>query len=194
MTTLNTSLAAKTASPFPHFQVEDLLPAADAERLLLWFQTEAPWKLVIEEFYEQYEFSLLSVPLPDDLQFLISPQFVAQTVELIGEGVSEEADLDLVEIAAHRLTDGQTIRVHNDYIGDEETHRLLVQINTGWGTDQGGFLMLFNSKHPEDVAEIVVPQHNTGFGFEISPRSFHAVSTIHSGERFTLVYTFKRRA
>lgn len=192
MTVLNTNLSAKAAFPFPYFQVDGLLPGADAERLLLWFQTQAPWKLVVEEFYEQYEFSLLATPLPDDLKFLTSSQFVGQAMALMAENLDELVDLQLVEVAAHRLTEGQTIRVHNDYIGDEETHRLLVQINTGWGTDQGGFLMLFNSKHPEDIAEIVVPQHNTGFGFEISPRSFHAVSTIHAGERFTLVYTFRR--
>ena len=30
-------------------------------------------------------------------------------------------------------------------------------------------------------------------GFEISPESNHAVSTVHAGERFTLVYSFYRQ-
>ena len=190
---LNTAFAARTNEPFPHFQVQDLLREGDAARLLVWFQADAPWKLVVEEFYEQYEFSLLSAPLPSDVEFLISPRFVAKVAYLLRDGFVEESELELTEIAAHRLTDGQTIRVHNDFIGDEETHRFLVQINAGWEAKQGGLLMLFNSRHPEDIAELVLPSHNSGFGFEISPNSFHAVSTIYGGQRFTLVYTFKRR-
>ena len=191
---LNTTFPERAKLPFPHFEVQNLLRDDEAARLLAWFQAHASWKLVVEEFYEQYEFSLLSTPLPDDLEFLISSEFVAETANLLREGFGDETPLELTEVAAHRLTIGQTIRVHNDFIGDEETHRLLVQINAGWEADQGGLLMLFNSHHPEDIAEIVLPSHNSGFGFEISPRSFHAVSTIHGGQRFTLVYTFKRQS
>ena len=51
-------------------------------------------------------------------------------------------------------------------------------------------LMLFGPS-PENLAAIFEPTHRSAFGFEISERSFHAVSTIRDGERFTLVYTFR---
>jgi hypothetical protein len=87
---------------------------------------------------------------------------------------------------------GQTIRIHNDYIGGEETHWILVQINRGWDDANGGMLMLFDGPRMEDVARVVRPLHASATGFEISPPSFHAVSTIHSGERYTLVYSSRR--
>jgi hypothetical protein len=35
-------------------------------------------------------------------------------------------------MSAHKLTAGQTIRIHNDWIRGEETHRVLIQVNDGW--------------------------------------------------------------
>jgi len=191
MSMINFSFSMQSSTPFPHFRVDDFLSTETAGRLLNWFQTEAPWDLVVEEFYEQYEFSLLSVPLQADLSFLTSSECIEAIKELLATGLADKNSLVLTEIAAHKLVPGQTIRVHNDFIEEEETHRLLIQINDGWNADMGGLLMLFNSRRPEDIADIVIPDHNSCFGFEISSQSFHAVSKIHAGERFTLVYTFK---
>ena len=97
----------------------------------------------------------------------------------------------VTEIAAHRLVRGQTIRMHNDYIDGKETHRLLIQLNHGWKLEQGGVLMIFGSRSPEDVRRTLKPVHCSGLVFEISPSSFHAVSQIKDRERYTLVYSFK---
>ncbi|MNR42533.1 hypothetical protein D3C85_1610590 [compost metagenome] len=50
--------------------------------------------------------------------------------------------------------------------------------------------MIFSDSTPGNVSSSILPLHNTAFAFEISPRSFHAVSTINSGERFTVVLSF----
>jgi Rps23 Pro-64 3,4-dihydroxylase Tpa1-like proline 4-hydroxylase len=113
---------------------------------------------------------------------------------LIREHFAVGGELVLVDVSAHKLTSGQTIRIHNDWIGGEETHRLLIQLNDGWSIENGGLLMLFGSRAPEDVRSITEPAHGSGFAFEISERSFHAVSTIKAGQRFTLVYTFRESA
>ena len=52
--------------------------------------------------------------------------------------------------------------------------------------------MLFADERPESVREVIVPMHASGFAFEISPRSHHAVSSIRDGERLTIVYMFRR--
>ena len=101
-----------------------------------------------------------------------------------------EGALDLVEVTAHKLVPGQTIRIHNDFIAGEESHRLLVHFNR-WSDVQGGILMLFGSSQPDDIKRALKPIHNSSFAFEISHQSFHAVSTIAEGERFTIVYSFK---
>jgi Rps23 Pro-64 3,4-dihydroxylase Tpa1-like proline 4-hydroxylase len=102
--------------------------------------------------------------------------------------------ITLTEITAHKLLARQTIRVHNDFLDGQETYRLLVQLNRGWQDEQGGMLMLFSSVSPDDVRRIIRPLHGSAFAFRITPQSFHAVSTIRSGERFTLVYSFREAA
>ncbi len=102
-----------------------------------------------------------------------------------------DAPLTLVEVTAHKLVSGQTIRVHNDYRPKGETHRLLIQLNRGWADEQGGLLLLFGSAGANDVRRILRPTHRSAMAFAISPLSFHAVSTIQRGERYTLVYSFQ---
>ena len=97
---------------------------------------------------------------------------------------------DRIDVTAHKLLPGQRIRLHNDYIPGAETHRVLVQLNRGWEDENGGLLMFFNSSDPADIHRILRPSHNSCVAFEISPDSNHAVTTIHGGERFTLVYSF----
>ena len=97
---------------------------------------------------------------------------------------------DRVDLTAHKLLPGQKIRIHNDFIPDAETHRVLIQLNSGWKDENGGILMLFNSDNASDIHRAFRPLHNSCVAFAISPQSFHAVSTIHASERYTLVYSF----
>jgi Rps23 Pro-64 3,4-dihydroxylase Tpa1-like proline 4-hydroxylase len=99
--------------------------------------------------------------------------------------------LELVSVTAHKHVKNQSIGIHNDYIDNEETHRLVIQINSEWNEAKGGFIMLFNSSNAEDVAKVIRPINNSALGFEISQKSNHAVSKIHDFTRYSIVYTFK---
>jgi Rps23 Pro-64 3,4-dihydroxylase Tpa1-like proline 4-hydroxylase len=189
--TLNFYQTEHRDSPFPHFRVADLLSEPDAEAMLDWLDEGAPWKLRVATFYEQHEFSMLACEAPPNIAHLIS----ARAVEVIADELSGRLGapkLELVDINVHRLVSGQTIRVHNDHIGDAESHRLIVHINRGWSAEQGGLLMLFARDNPDSVTDVLLPAHRSAFGFEISERSHHAVSTIHEGQRDSLVYTFRK--
>ena len=54
--------------------------------------------------------------------------------------------------------------------------------------------MLFNSDNPKDIHRIVRPISGSAIGFEIGENSNHAVSRLHGGERYTLVYSFYSRS
>ncbi len=177
-------------APFAYCGWDRLLAECDADRVLTWLES-ASWQLRVEDFYEQHEFSLLSSPPPPGLGALACEATVSNLADCLRRVFEIDRPLALVDIAAHRLTAGQTIRVHNDFLGAEETHRLLVQFNRGWSPANGGLLMTFASERAEDVADAFMPAHGSAFAFEISPKSFHAVSTVRRGERFTLVYTFR---
>lgn len=181
------------AEPFPYFTAVEGFGEGVGSTILQWLETEAPWELAETDFYEQYELSLWGVPTPPHLEFLTGQPFLedlrSNIERIFGAQLQERIDCTV-----HKLVPGQRIRIHNDFILGEETHRVLVQLNRGWHDDQGGFLMFFNSQDPSDVHRVFSPVHNSVVGFAISEESNHAVSTIHGGERFTLVFSFYGRS
>ena len=176
-------------SPFPYFVANKGLTDVSSMMLLDWLETDAPWVLVEEEFYEQYEFNLHTVNLPERVKPLRELKTL-QCVKGFVESAFKVRLLDRIDLTAHKLLPGQTIRVHNDFISGAETHRVLIQLNRGWFDENGGLLIFFNSEEASDIHRVFRPVHNSCVAFAISDRSFHAVSTIRASERFTLVYSF----
>jgi Rps23 Pro-64 3,4-dihydroxylase Tpa1-like proline 4-hydroxylase len=177
--------------PFPHAVSASFLEPALAEQALAWLETAAPWKLHIEDFYEQHECSLTADMLPADLVRLVSGDSIKDYARALLDPIGAE-DVEFREATAHRLTGGQSIRIHNDFIEGAETHRILIQLNRNWADEDGGFLMLFSSADAGDVARVIRPLHRSAVAFEISPNSFHAVSPTVAGERYTLVFSYRR--
>lgn len=176
--------------PFAHATHRGPLSAELCEATLEWMETGAPWKLRVASFYEQWELHLDPDCLPADLSPLVDCGTVDALQRLLLAAIAD-APLRLTEVTAHKLVPGQTIRVHNDHRPKGETHRVLIQLNRGWADEQGGLLLLFGSAASDDVRRILRPTHRSAMAFEISPQSFHAVSTIQHGERYTLVYSFQ---
>lgn len=177
-------------SPFPHLSCSSVLRDNIESKLYSWFELTDKWGLTEEEFYTQYEFVLTPAELPEDLKCLISNDTI-EVIKCAFKKAFTSNTLKTVSIVAHKLVDGHKIGVHNDYINAEETHRLVIQINPEWKVENGGFLMLFNSANSADVSKIVKPLNNSAFGFEISNKSYHAVSTVRNFSRYSIVYTFK---
>lgn len=178
-------------TPFSHVSMTSALSPALVAAALEWMESDAPWKLRIESFYEQWELHLDTSALPSSLHALCA-QATIDHLEATLVAPLNPGRIELAEITAHKLLAGQTIKIHNDYLEGEETYRVLIQLNRGWLDEQGGMLMLFSTASPDDLCRVIRPLHGTAFAFGISPRSFHAVSTIRSGERYTLVYSFRQ--
>ena len=174
--------------PFEHLAAPTVLPSNYIE-CLAWLEDEAPWTLTTTDFYEQYEFSLRHVVVPPVVQQLICPNALLslrrQLFTFFGRSLSK-----CVDVTAHKLVRGQTIRIHNDFIPGGECHRLLLQLSRSWEPEYGGYLMLFSGSEPESLCKIIEPTSGSIQAFSVSTRSYHAVSTVHSGERFTIVYSF----
>ena len=175
-------------NPFPHFSSAAVFKPSLVNCIFKWLEHCQLWSFTETNFYTQYEFSLLGLDLPPTLQSLNDPFTITFLITKF-ETIFKKR-LKVIDITAHKLIDGHRMGIHNDFIGDKETHRLVVQINPLWADKNGGYLLLFNSKDPEDVSKIVRPLNNTAIGFEISEKSFHAVSTVHKFSRYTIVYTF----
>jgi 2OG-Fe(II) oxygenase superfamily len=175
--------------PFPYAVSTRFFNDAISVAVLEWLESEAPWKLVETDFYEQYEFSFIDARVPMPLAFLKEDMFLDSLRDKVERlfGVSLCARIDAT---AHRLIPEQRIRIHNDFLPSAETHRLLIQLNRGLEDKDGGFLLFFNSNDPKDVHKVFRPVHNSAVAFAISMDSNHAVTTVHGSERFTLVYSF----
>lgn len=185
---LDLSSVESFSNPFDYFVSRQVLKGDLCASLLAWLETEAPWKLVETDFYEQYEFSLWDVELPASLLILREPSFLKQLKTKLEHLFDVEFD-NVVDVAAHKLIPGQRIRLHNDLIAAKKSYRLLIQLNRGCKDEDGGLLLLFNSSDPADIHKVFRPIHNSAIGFVVSPTSNHAVSLIHNGERFTLVFS-----
>lgn len=186
------SAASLERHPFEHCSVPCALGEVESEAVLAWLETSAPWRLKVASFYEQYEFSLLDCELPPAIDALLGGPIV-EAVRSKVEAIFGTRLGDRCDVTAHKLVRGQRIRIHNDYILGQETHRVLVQLNRGWVDENGGILMLFASDDAVDIVKAFRPQHDTGFAFAIGPTSHHAVTPIVSGDRYTLVFSFYAR-
>lgn len=189
MIPLDLSAAVLRSHPFPCFTVAEAISGELEEALLAWFELEAPWRLAVMDFYEQYEFDFRDVDLPAKLKPLFSDGTISELRRNVGVllGASLKPEVD---ITAHRLNRSQKIRIHNDARPDGETHRFLVQLNRSWNEANGGLLMLFRGPEVESLDHLISPMSRSAFGFEISNASYHAVSQVHDGDRYTLVFSF----
>lgn len=189
MSPLDLSAAVSRCHPFPCFTVAQVVSKNLERALLAWFESEAPWRLAVMDFYEQYEFDFRDVDLPLNLK----PLFSEDTLHALRQNVGTLLGASLksrIEITAHKLNRSQRIRIHNDARPDGETHRFLIQLNRGWIQENGGLLMLFQGPEVETLADVILPTSRSAFGFEISTASYHAVSQVHQGDRYTLVFSF----
>jgi len=177
------------SSPFQHYIASKGLTEHAAASFLDWFQNGAPWHLVEADFYEQYELNLCEIDLPNHLKLIRDKENLSHMRSLI-ESTFSVTLTDRVDLTAHKLLQGQTIRIHNDFIPGAETHRILIQLNSGWSDNNGGLLIFFNSDNPTDINRALRPLHNSCVAFAIGPNSLHAVSTISASERYTLVCSF----
>lgn len=183
------SSACLETDPFPFAVVSKALCNDVEQDALSWFERAAPWNLTEESFYSQYEFDMRNVELPSDIGQLVTEATFSALRELIS-ALFQRRFRTTVDVTAHRLTAGQRIRIHDDYLEGGETHRLILQLNRGWAAGDGGHLMLFGGREPEDVRVVLAPVSKQALIFEISHRSHHAVSKVVRGERFSIVYSF----
>jgi hypothetical protein len=183
-------LARRTvvAVPFRYATFEQCLPAPASDAILRWLETTAPWNHVQTDFYEQHEFSCWESTDPT-AAMLTSDELVSELHSELTAVFGRELKPDAT-VVAHRLTPGHRIGIHNDHLEHGETHRFVIQLNRGLADADGGMFMLFNSENPADVHNILRPTSGSGFAFEISPSSYHAISQMHSNVRYSIVYSF----
>jgi len=180
------------SQPFPHFQCPEFLDAATAGALLAWLESRQ-WPSLGLDGYDGYsDAPLTAANLPNSLNGLVAPDFLMQLRQLMAQFFRIDTS-GYVRATAHRILTRGALRAHTDVSQMRFTHRLLVQLNRRWSPEYGGLLCL-HAGDPrggeERLAKAVAPIHRSGLAFEVSERSFHSVTPVLDGQRYTLSYTF----
>ena len=178
--------------PFEYSLFDRVFSDHSLNSLISWLKVVPNWKLTETDFYEQYEFSVDEMELPDSVAFLNQSNFRDELAKTAFEPFGAKF-LEQSSLIAHKLLPGQHIGIHNDVIEGGESHRLTIQLNEGLQYLDGGYFMLFDSCNAADVHRVLKPASNSGIAFAISEKSNHAVTQVHNGVRFSLVFSFHER-
>lgn len=133
--------------------------------------------------------------LPPAMATLLTGEVLAGLTTRMQDVFGEVFDTDFV-VTANKQVPGDGSMVHNDYFADQLdhpfffTHRLIVYLSPDDGGGRGGVLGLFGSEDPKDLLRAIAPRFNSGAAMAMGPRSFHAVSAITAGTRYSLCFSF----
>lgn len=183
---------SSATQPFPYFVVPRIFGSAIAGELSKLLEAEPNWALVQADFYEQFETSVYDLPPTNALRALIA----VDTIAAISDQLClrfRQSRLTISDVTLHRLVPGQSIGIHNDYISNKESHRLIIHLSPQWEQSNEGYFVIFSDSNAESVSELVTPVHNSAIGFEISEKSHHAVSQVFGCDRYSVVYSFGKQ-
>lgn len=174
--------------PYPHFVASPFYTKQFYDLLLTWLEENSNWRLRTTSFYEQYEYGFSEKKLCEGIEAL----WDAEVLACIRDRVAQEFNHPIsnrISISAHKLISGQHIGIHTDTT-DSETHRLVVQLNRGRDENSGGNFVVLSGSSPSNVERVFNQKPNSAIGFALGESSYHAVTRVKAGTRFTIIYTF----
>jgi len=178
--------------PFKHLMGIDFFPNGESQIILNWLKKKENWELHTEDFFEQFEYTIFEDKVPLEINSIFNEYWrksiIKQIEEIFGILLTSK-----IQISARKYGIGQGIGIHNDNPNvsmDYETHRLIIYLNEDFVDRFGGYLVLFNSKNISDIYKVIRPINNSYFCFEASPLSWHAVTNINEGVRYSINISF----
>jgi hypothetical protein len=177
--------------------VKQFFDESTAELLIEWLEKTNQYVSATGDFYQQSMFPLSPNNISKELTGLFAPS-TRGYIRSCAENAFETQFHDNFIVTAHRHLQGQGTLIHNDYHPDPHTlkygftHRIIVYLNRV-NTVDGGILGVYRSTNTEDLVTSIYPIHNTAVGLEFGPTSYHDVSPITKGERYTLNFTLLSR-
>lgn len=97
-------------------------------------------------------------------------------------------------VVSHKMVPGQLVGIHNNLPEQDrrriENFRLVCYVDRDFQDEKGGHLILFGSKNVSDVLDAVRPVFNSAILMQLSDNSFHAVSRVRWGTRYSIVASY----
>lgn len=174
-------------SPYRHVRMYPILEPVLAERALSWLRRTGAWARQEGAFFRHDTFALTPDVVPTGVEALVSPKTLGSLRAILQSRFATEVE-PFAHIEAHRSSARDDIGLHTD--ADVSEIRLMLNLNARWASGQGGVLQLQDCPgHPCRRARYH-PLHNSATAFRTAPDSYHRVSPVQRGERYTLLYRF----
>jgi len=163
--------------PFVCFTVDRAFSETDCELLEGLFEGGDPWQRRDGAFYRCFL---------RDVTRELAPEFRATVVARMRE-ITSMPLAARVGVTAQRMVPGDRIGIHSDRpLVGFEVARLVVQMNAGWRSEDGGVLRLYDGDQSRPVRS-VEPRYNRAFGFLLHEDSHHSVDEV-TRERRSVVF------
>jgi hypothetical protein len=179
-----------------HVLLDHILTDPEAQTIERLVKGETAWSLNEKHFLSKHDV----VWAQHDLGKRQSIHEVAELEILLGIGKSliEKTYNTVVgtrfEIKATKMVMGQRVDIHNDSPdgarGRTESHRLLYYPNRDYADSDGGHLLFYSDSNACAIIDGVRPTFNSGVLMRLSDHSYHAVSRVMNGVRYTVAFLY----
>src|SRR5262249_31362582 len=147
-------------------------------KTLDWIAGDIPWRLRCGDFYDYYECNPALINPPGDCSVVFGADTRARLAQWL-EDVFATRLSERSKMTLHKMVPPQRIGIHNDSPSEEsEPHRLVVTLTSHWNESHSGYLALLSGPDPDAIVDVIPPLGNSGFAFEMSDHSYHAVSSV----------------
>jgi len=176
--------------------LEDLLPRSAAIALAERARGERHWKLHEEWFFSQNDVAWVRREFGRSPVGEMTPEITALWTAGVG---LVESQMNAVigghyTVIGHKMVADQVVGIHNDSPdldrGRIENYRLIYYVDDEYSDDKGGYLLLFSGGDGAEITDAVRPLFNSAVLMHLSDSSYHAVSRIQRGVRYSLVVSY----
>jgi 2OG-Fe(II) oxygenase superfamily len=179
--------------PYPHAVGEQLFVPELVDAWLRTLETVSMWRPQDGGFYAADAIAITPSDAPDAM--------MREMLQPAGLRMLEDAASTLFEttlrlhgpVIAHRMQPGQGVGIHSDKPAEgEETHRIVVFLaRVPRPADEGGHFLVLDGPTVSHARGIIELTPNTAVAFSLNDESYHAVTSVIRGTRFSLVLSFR---
>jgi hypothetical protein len=178
-------------SPYRHARGHRLFAPMLADQWLSTLEAVPRWTDAAGTFYSAKATVIERAWCPVHLAGLVEGPGLRQLEEAASSLFGQPLRLH-GPVVAHRMGPGHSVGVHSDApFAGEETHRIVVFIARQPKPTDGGHFLLFEPRAGEKARWVLPLANNSAVAFELNHDSYHAVTRMVAGNRFSLILSFK---
>jgi hypothetical protein len=171
------------AYPWPHLIVDNFLPSAVLAQSLSEISGDAYDYGIEYRGTGRIEFSLLKS------ETLWRAIYSRNTVALLSSAFGVRVKLNKHNMVQLRRMNDDTpeFPLHNDSTSNEDTIASFLYLGSGWSSDRGGRLRLFESDKQSAPSASIDPIENRFVAFRTKSSHWHSVERVYGWERLSVL-------